>query len=157
MRNYEVARIIVDKENFLHTTMLVYGGFYSMSITDMQERFLEVLFDKEVKGDIQKAAKLAGYNAPDKNAWRIARALKDEIIERTKDYLAVHGPQAASAFITALNDGPNVPGVKERLLAAREVLDRSGVIKTEQITIDTPGTLFILPSKDIPQHAKEDG
>ena len=80
----------------------------------------------------------------------VARALKDEIIERTKEYLAVHGPKAAGIFIAALNDGPNVPGVKERLLAAREILDRSGVIKTEQITIDTPGTLFILPPKDIP-------
>ena len=128
-----------------------------MPITDMQERFLEVLFEEEVKGDIKKAAKMAGYNAPDKNAWRIARALKDEIIERTKEYLAVHGPKAAGIFIAALNDGPNVPGVKERLLAAREILDRSGVIKTEQITIDTPGTLFILPPKDIPQHAKEEG
>ena len=128
-----------------------------MAITDIQERFLEALFEKEAKGDLQKAAQIAGYNRPDSNAWRIARALKDEIIERTKEYLAVHGPQAASTFIAALNDGPNVPGMKERLLAAREVLDRSGVIKTEQITLDTPGTLFILPSKDIPQHAKEEG
>ena len=61
-----------------------------MPVTDMQERFLGVLFDVEVKGDIKKAAKMAGYNAPDKNAWRIARALKDEIIERTKEYLASH-------------------------------------------------------------------
>ena len=122
-----------------------------MTLTDKQECFLEVLFDKDVKGDITKAAKKAGYTSPDNNAWRIARALKDQIIERTKDFLAIHGPKAASVFIAALNDGPNAPGVKEKLLAAREVLDRSGIIKTEQITIDTPGTLFLLPLKDLHQ------
>ena len=128
-----------------------------MAITDMQERFLEALFEKEAKGDLQKAAQIAGYNRPDSNAWRIARALKDEIIERTKEYLAVHGPKAASAFITALNDGLNAPGVKERLLAAREILDRSGVIKTEQITLDTPSAIFFLPEKDNSEDTKEDG
>ena len=124
-----------------------------MALSDLQERFLEVLFDKGIDGDIKKAATAAGYSNPDKNAWRIARALKDPIIECVKDYLAIHGPMAARAFITALNDGPNAPGVKEKLLAAREVLDRVGIVKTEQISIETPGSLFILPAKDLPQDA----
>ena len=54
-----------------------------MALSDLQERFLEVLFDKGIDGDIKKAAKAAGYSNPDKNAWRIARALKDQIIECT--------------------------------------------------------------------------
>ena len=127
-----------------------------MALSDLQERFLEVLFDKGIDGDIKKVAKAAGYSNPDKNAWRIARALKDEILESTKDYLAIHGPMAARAFITALNDGPNAPGVKEKLMAAREVLDRSGIIKTELISIDTPGAIFYLPNKDVPQDAAGD-
>ena len=120
-----------------------------MALTDMQERFLDVLFDEDVRGDITKAAKKAGYNSPDNNAWRIAKALKNQIIELTKDYLAIHGPEAAAAFIAALREGPHTPGIKERLLAAREILDRSGICKTEQISIDTPGTLFLLPLKDL--------
>jgi len=66
-----------------------------MALTDMQERFLEVLFDEDVRGDITKAAQKAGYNSPDNNAWRIARALKEQIIELTKDYLAINGPLAS--------------------------------------------------------------
>ena len=127
-----------------------------MALSYQQERFLEVLFDKGVDGDIKKAAKAAGYSNPDKNAWRIARALKDQIIECTKDYLAVNGPMAAAAFIAALKEGPHTPGIKERLLAAREILDRSGICKTEQITLDTPGYLFVLPAKDLPQDAAGD-
>ena len=126
-----------------------------MPLTDMQEYFLNVLFDEDVRGDITKAAQKAGYNSPDNNAWRIARALKDQIIERTKDYLAVHGPEAAAAFIAALKDGPLTPGIKERLLAAREILDRVGIVKTEQIAIDTPGTIFYLPLKDAPQDVEQ--
>ena len=127
-----------------------------MALTDMQEQFLEVLFDEDVRGDITKAAHKAGYNSPDNNAWRIARALKEQIIELTKDYLAINGPKAADAFISALKEGANTPGIKERLLAAKEILDRSGVCKTEVISIDTPGAIFYLPLKDLPQDGTEE-
>lgn len=127
-----------------------------MTLTDMQERFLEVLFDEDVRGDITKAAQKAGYNSPDNNAWRIARALKEQIIELTKDYLAINGPKAADAFISALKEGANTPGIKERLLAAREILDRSGICKTEEIAIDTPGALFLLPLKDLTKDTAEE-
>ena len=125
-----------------------------MDILSLQERFLSFLFDDDVGGDIKKAATKAGYAHPEANCHRIARALKDKIIERTKEYIALNGPKAAVAMSNVL-EGPVLPGVKERLQAAKELLDRCGVVKSEELKIVTPGTIFYLPAKD--SKDEEDG
>lgn len=112
-------------------------------LTDQQRLFLEVLFD-EAEGDPVAAKKLAGYS-PTYPTSQIIKTLKDEIVEATKDYLARSGPKAAIA-ITGIVDNPIQLGSKERLAAAKDVLDRIGVSKTEKIDLGTNG-IFVLPAK----------
>jgi len=115
------------------------------NLTENQVKFLEVLFD-EAGGDVVKAKKLAGYseNTPTR---LIVDSLKDEIFDATKTYMSRIGPKAAVAFGQALVD-PTELGVKEKMQAAKEVLDRAGIIKTERMEVQASGGLFILPPKD---------
>ena len=114
-------------------------------LTENQIKFLEVLFD-EAGGDVVKAKKLAGYS--DNTPTRlIVDSLKDEIFEGTKTYMSRIGPRAAVAFGQALMD-PTELGVKEKMQAAKEILDRAGIVKTERVEVQSSGGLFILPPKE---------
>ena len=115
------------------------------NLTENQQKFLEVLFD-EAGGDVVKAKKLAGYS--DNTPTRlIVDALKDEIFEGTKTYMSRIGPKAAVAFGQALVD-PTELGVKEKMLAAKDILDRAGFTKTDKVEVKATEPLFILPAKE---------
>jgi hypothetical protein len=111
-------------------------------LTEQQERFLEYLFD-EAGGDAVKAKKLAGYSHEYATS-SIIKTLEEEIIERTKLFLSRNGPKAAVSIANALDD-PTELGIKEKLAAAKDILDRIGVVKTEKIQFESG--LFILPPK----------
>lgn len=116
-------------------------------LTENQAKFLEVLFE-EAGGDVVAAKKLAGYsdNTP---TTQIVETLKDEIFEATKTYMSRIGPKAAVAYASALND-PTQLGVKEKMIAAGQILDRAGVVKTERVSVESEsGGLFILPPKNV--------
>ena len=112
------------------------------NLNEKQTKFLEVLFE-EAGGDAVQAKKLAGYsdNTP------IVNALKDEIFEATKTYMSRLGPKAAVAYGSALSD-PTQLGVKEKMVAAGQILDRAGIVKTEKVSVESSGGLFILPPKN---------
>jgi len=114
-------------------------------LTENQQKFIDALFD-EAAGDVVMAKRIAGYSdgTPTRS---ITESLKDEIFEATKSYMARLGPKAAIAYGSALDD-PTQLGVKERMLAAGQVLDRSGLVKTEKVAVTASGGLFILPPKD---------
>lgn len=114
-------------------------------LTEMQQKFLDVLFN-EAKGDAVKAKKLAGYSH-DYATSSITNALKDEIVERTKTYIAVNAPRAAVAMIDGIVD-PTELGIKEKMVAAKDILDRAGLVKTDRVQVETSGGLMILPAKD---------
>lgn len=113
------------------------------TLTDQQQLFLEVLFD-QAGGDALKAKKLAGYseNYP---TSAVIKTLQDEIVEATKSYLARNGAKAAINLVGVL-DNPIELGVKEKLAAAKDILDRIGVAKTEKVDVSSNG-VFILPAK----------
>ena len=113
-------------------------------LTELQQAFLHYLFSEETGGDPVKAKKLAGYDSTT-NTSRIVNQLQDEIIEKTKEYLVQNGPKAAMA-LTGLISNPSQLGGKHVLAAAKDVLDRVGVVKTEKVEIK--GGLFVLPPKD---------
>ena len=114
-------------------------------LTENQQKFIDALFD-EAAGDVVMAKRIAGYSdgTPTRS---VTESLKDEIFEATKSYMARLGPKAAIAYGSALDD-PTQLGVKERMLAAGQVLDRSGLVKTEKVAVTASGGLFILPPKD---------
>ena len=106
---------------------------------------MQVLFD-EAQGDVVQAKKLAGYS--DGYATKIiVESLKDEIFEATKSYMARLGPKAAVAYGSVLVD-PTQLGIKEKMVAAGQILDRAGVVKTEKVAVEASGGLFILPPKE---------
>ncbi len=114
-------------------------------LTNNQRLFLEYLFG-EAEGDAVKAKRLAGYseNYP---TSAVVESLKEEIIEHTKLYLSRNGAKAAMKIVGVL-DNPLALGTKEVLTAAKDVLDRIGVVKTEKIDVGGNG-IFILPKKDV--------
>lgn len=113
------------------------------ALTDQQKLFLEVLFD-QAKGDILKAKRLAGYHDGYPTS-SVVKTLQDEIVEATKSFLARSGPKAAISLVDVL-DNPTELGIKEKIAAARDILDRVGVSKTEKIDVSTNG-IFVLPAK----------
>lgn len=112
-------------------------------LTEQQQLFLEVLFD-QANGDFVKAKKLAGYSDTYPTS-SVVKTLEDEIITATKQYISRSGPKAAVKLVDIL-DNPTTLGVKEALAAAKDILDRAGVSKTEKLDITSNG-IFILPSK----------
>lgn len=112
-------------------------------LTEQQQLFLEVLFD-EANGDFVKAKKLAGY-ADSYPTSSVVKTLEDEIIQATKHFISRSGPKAA-VKIVGIIDNPTELGVKEALAAARDILDRAGISKTEKLDVTSNG-IFILPSK----------
>lgn len=114
------------------------------NLTENQRKFLEVLFE-EANGDVVRAKKLAGYNEGS-STTAIVESLKDEIFDATKSYMSRVGPRAAVAYASALDD-PTQLGIKEKMMAAGQILDRAGVVKTDRVTVESSGGLFILPPK----------
>ena len=115
------------------------------NLTENQAKFLEVLFE-EAGGDVVRAKKLAGYNEGS-STTAIVDSLKDEIFDATKTYMSRVGPKAAVAYASALDD-PTQLGIKEKMMAAGQILDRAGLVKTEKVAVESSGGLFILPPKN---------
>lgn len=113
-------------------------------LTEKQEKFLDVLFE-EARGSFVEAKRLAGYSSTQHTA-QIVEALKEEILERTNMYLASNAPRAAMAMVGAIVD-PTELGIKEKMQAAKEVMDRVGIIKSEKVQIESTGGVMILPPK----------
>ena len=66
------------------------------NLTDMQEKFLDVLFG-EARGDPRRAAELAGYS---NNAYpKVVRNLKKEITELAENHLSTHSAKAANRLV----------------------------------------------------------
>ena len=114
-------------------------------LTENQQKFLEVLFD-EAAGDVVLAKKIAGYS--DKTPTRlIIEALKDEIADATRTHFARSAPRAVMALVGALND-PTELGIKEKMAAAKDLLDRAGLGKVDKVDVTSGGGIFYLPPKE---------
>ena len=116
-------------------------------LTDKQKTFLSALFS-EADGNPRKAAELAGYSPT--SYPKVVQGLKDEIIERAESVLAAHSPKAALSMANAIDDDGSIPGANIRMEAAKQILDRVGVIKSEKIDINAKVAhgIFVLPAKE---------
>lgn len=114
-------------------------------LTEMQQKFIDVLFE-EAAGNVVTAKKLAGYSESSSTS-DITKGLKDEILEATQLYLARNAPQAAVAIAGSLSD-PTQLGIRDKLSAAKELLDRTGLIKTEKVQVETSGGVILMPPKN---------
>ena len=114
-------------------------------MTEKQEKFLQVLFD-EAKGDIRTAMRIAGYSDGTPVSY-LADQLSDEIHDATKKYIARSGTKAAFTMGEIISGDADLIGLKERMAAAKDVLDRAGLVKTEKVEVTSKDPLFILPAK----------
>ena len=122
------------------------------SLTNTQEKFLDALFG-EARGNPRKAGELAGYS--DHSYPKVVRNLKQEIISRAENYLATHSAKAATKMVDMLDEDGTTPHASIRMEAAKQILDRIGIVKKEQMDINMKAMhgLFILPPKEEPKES----
>jgi len=113
----------------------------------MQSLFLELLMTPECKGNIRLAMKEAGY-ADTTSISSVVGPLQKEINEKASMMLAMNAPKAAYSMSEVL-DNPEAMGARNSIAAAAQILDRTGLIKKEQVEVNnTGGAMFILPPKN---------
>ena len=115
-----------------------------MAKTEKQQAFLDALFG-EARGDLYKAKKIAGYSRTT-CMKEITGPIAEEITDLTRRYIATYGPKAMFSVADVM-ESPTDLGNKEKLAAAREFLDRSGLKGTDKVEIRAESPLFILPPK----------
>ena len=116
-------------------------------LTVQQETFLSALFG-EARGNPKRAGEIAEY-AEGSYTYAI-KSLKEEIIHRAETVLAAHSPKAVMGLVNAMDEDGMTPAANIRIEAAKQILDRVGLVKKEQIDINAQIAhgLFILPPKD---------
>ena len=115
-------------------------------LTEKQETFLRVLFDV-AEGDVVKAKQLAGYSDASPTT-DIIKGIKEEVLDATHLYMARNAPKAAMAVVNGVDD-PTQLGIRDRLSAAKELLDRSGLVKTEKMQVEASGGVMLMPPKKV--------
>ena len=87
-----------------------------------------------------------GYSKMTKTS-EVVSSLREEITERAGLMLAMNAPKAAFGIVDVLDD-PSAMDARNAISAAREVLDRTGLVKKEQVQVtDQISAVFILPPK----------
>ena len=119
----------------------------SKELSTQQKTFINFLFG-EAEGNPKKAGELAGY-APTSYP-KVVKALKDEILERAEYSLALNSAKAVKGLVDSLDEDGKTPGVNIRMEAAKQILDRVGLVKKDKIemTGQVAHGIFILPAKD---------
>ena len=122
------------------------------NLTDTQEKFLDALFG-EAQGNPKKAGELAGYS--EHSYPKVLRNLKQEIVSRAENYLAVHSAKAATKMVNMLDEDGTTPHANIRLEAAKQILDRIGVVKKDSLDVNMKVAhgIFILPAKETPKES----
>ena len=115
-------------------------------LTMKQKVFLDVLFE-QAGGDMVQAKKIAGY-ADSSSTSEIIKGLKEEILEATQMYMARNAPKAAMAMTGALYN-PTELGIRDKMSAAKELLDRVGLVKTEKMQVEASGGVMLMPPKAV--------
>ena len=117
------------------------------NLTDTQEKFLDALFG-EAQGNPRRAGELAGYS--EHSYPKVLRNLKDEIVKRAENYLAIHSAKAATKMVNMLEEDGTTPHASIRMEAAKQILDRIGIVKKDQLDVNMnlKHGMFILPAKD---------
>jgi len=117
-------------------------------MTELQEKFLDALLG-EARGNVTRAAEIVGCHPA--YGFSLVQKFKDKIIQRAEEILALHAPQAAFGMVDALNGKSSGPSSgKIRLEAAKQILDRAGIVKKDELKVDVgnKGAIIIFPAKN---------
>ena len=100
----------------------------------------------KLDGDVVAAKKLAGYG-DNSSTTAIVEALKMKSLKKLGLTLPGLPPKAAVSLMGALQD-PTQLGIKEKMIAAKDVLDRAGLGKVDKVDVNSGGGIFYLPPKE---------
>lgn len=114
-------------------------------MTPKQKVFINALFG-EAQGNYRAAMDIAEYSK-NTSINDVLKGCEEEIISSSKNFLAANAPKAAMAIVGVIDD-PVEMGTRDKLAAAKDVLDRIGVSKTDKIEVKAPQGIFILPRKN---------
>ena len=117
----------------------------SRKLTERQQKFIDALFS-EANGSIKDAKVIAGYS-PNTNNNEIIKPIKDEILEATQMFMASNAPRAAMAMVGGIVD-PTELGIRDKMSAAKDLLDRVGLAKTEKMEVQASGGVVLMPPKN---------
>lgn len=120
-------------------------------LTDLQERFLDLLYEDGLPDDFIERCKdvkeRAGY-APSMKLSVILRPLSEEILKRNQEWLVFESTSPIKVLQNIVRT-PTLPGSDNAIKAANSLLDRAGIGKQEkqEIDIKTSQGIVILPAK----------
>lgn len=110
--------------------------------TPMQQYVLDNVVELH-NGNALEAAKAAGYSNP----REAVRSLREELIEIAEQVLAESAIPSALALQEVVTSKEIIPNIKERIQAAKEILEHTNS-KTSKVEVSgTVPNLFILPPK----------
>lgn len=114
-------------------------------LNERQQKFVDAIIG-EAAGDIRTAMDIAGYSKHT-TIKEAVEPVKDHIVDAAQMMIAMNAPKAAVGLTNVITD-PSALGARNVVAAAREVLDRAGVVKRETLEVRGPeGGIFILPPK----------
>ena len=123
-------------------------------MTPKQKMFISALFN-EAQGNYRTAMDMAEYSK-NTSINDVLKGCEDEVISGSKNYLAVNAPKAAMAIVGVI-DEPVEMGNRDKLAAAKDVLDRIGVSKTDKVEVKAPQGIFLLPRKNDDEDGTDTG
>jgi len=123
-------------------------------LTPKQKIFINALFG-EAQGNYRAAMDIAEYSK-NTSINDVLKGCEEEIISSSKNFLAANAPKAAMAIVGVIDD-PVEMGTRDKLAAAKDVLDRIGVSKTDKVEVKSPQGIFILPRKNDDEDILNDG
>ena len=116
-------------------------------MTEKQQALLDCLFDKDVKGDLRLAMRKAGYADSTPMREVLNSSIGDKIEMVVREYIARVAAKAAFSMGDILDD-PVALGNKNKMVAAKDILDRAGFNKTDKVEVTAESPIFILPPKE---------
>ena len=123
-------------------------------MTPKQKIFINALFG-EAQGNYRAAMDIAEYSK-NTSINDVLKGCEEELISSSKNFLAANAPKAAMANVGVIDD-PVEMGTRDKLAAAKDVLDRIGVSKTDKVEVKSPQGIFILPRKNDDEDILNDG
>tara|TARA_R110002096_G_scaffold162983_1_gene330292 strand:+ start:667 stop:1023 length:357 start_codon:yes stop_codon:yes gene_type:complete len=112
--------------------------------TETEELFMLHL---ETHATTKAASEATGISA--QQGYQLAKKLKDQIIDRARDNLAVAALKASSTTIDLMDADAGTEKGELKLAASKEIMDRVGLTKhtSVEVSIDNENGIFILPAK----------
>ena len=128
-----------------HMKEILLEDTHKDGLSEKDRYFLDILFDS-CKGKVRVAMDQAGF-PKDMPTSSVTKRLGKLIQERAKDHLVSNTGQAVINLVDVLSD-PTLPGSKNIIAAAKEILDRGGVVKEETVNVVQEQNMFLLPPKN---------